>query len=115
LSERGLEHRSKRPIEPEAAWGQIKSNNKFNRFKLKGLSKVEVEFGLVAISHNLRKIAQRMTGNRQKGQKQMNIGLLKPIFSRIIQCETYLKVKKTSENKIYSINRSFWPNQKNAA
>jgi len=33
LSERGLEHRSKRPIEPEAVFGQVKCNNRFNRFK----------------------------------------------------------------------------------
>ena len=57
-SKEGLYHRSKRPIEPEAVFGQIKYNNKFNRFTLKGLEKVEVEFGLIALSHNLRKLAQ---------------------------------------------------------
>lgn len=57
-SEEGLYHRSKRPIEPEAVFGQIKFNNKFNRFTLRGLDKVEVEFGLVVLSHNLRKITQ---------------------------------------------------------
>ena len=56
LSEEGLYHRSKRPIEPEAVFGQIKFNNKFNRFLLRGLDKIEIEFGLIAISHNLRKI-----------------------------------------------------------
>lgn len=57
MSEQGLYHRSMRPIEPEAVFGHIKFNNKFNRFTLRGLDKVEIEFGLVAISHNLRKIA----------------------------------------------------------
>lgn len=66
MSQEGLHHRSKRPIEPEAVFGQIKHNNKFNRFTLRGLEKVEVEFSLVAISHNLRKIAQIMTINRGK-------------------------------------------------
>jgi len=56
LSEQGIYHRGKRPIEPEAVFGQIKYNNKFNRFTLRGLNKIEVEFGLVAISHNLRKM-----------------------------------------------------------
>lgn len=65
MSEEGLYHRSKRPIEPEAVFGQIKFNNKFNRFTLKGLDKVEVEFGLVAISHNLRKIAQMLMQNKE--------------------------------------------------
>lgn len=58
MSKQGLYHRSMRPIEPEAVFGHIKFNNKFNRFTMKGLEMVEVEFGLVAISHNLRKIAQ---------------------------------------------------------
>ena len=59
LSETGLYHRSRRPIEPEAVFGQLKSNNKFNRFTLRGLSKVNVEFGLMAIGHNLRKLAAK--------------------------------------------------------
>jgi len=58
-SEEGLYHRSQRPIEPEAVFGQIKYNNRFNRLTLKGISKIEIEFGLIAISHNLRKIAQK--------------------------------------------------------
>ncbi|WP_434059852.1 IS1182 family transposase, partial [Myroides marinus] len=55
-SEKGLEHRSKRPIEVEAVFGQLKANNKFNRFTLRSLPKVNIEFGLMAIAHNLRKI-----------------------------------------------------------
>jgi transposase len=56
LSDEGLYHRGKRPVEPEAVFGQLKSNNKFNRFTLRGLSKVEIEFGLMVIGHNLRKM-----------------------------------------------------------
>jgi len=59
MSEEGLYHRSRRPIEPEAVFGQLKSNNKFNRFTLRGLSKVNIEFGLMAIGHNLRKLAAK--------------------------------------------------------
>ncbi|GET27313.1 transposase [Prolixibacter sp. NT017] len=65
-SEEGLYHRSMRPIEPEAVFGQLKSNNKFNRFTLKGLSKVEVEFGLMAIGHNLRKLVALTMSKRPK-------------------------------------------------
>ena len=60
LSKEGLYHRSQRPIEPEAVFGHIKSNNKFNRFTLRGIDKVTIEFGLVAIAHNLRKMAARL-------------------------------------------------------
>jgi len=59
MSKEGLRHRSRRPVEPEAVFGQLKFNNKFNRFTLRGLSKVNVEFGLMAIGHNLRKMAAR--------------------------------------------------------
>ena len=54
-SERGLHHRSNRPIEPEAVFGDIKQNHGFRRFRLKSNVKVNVEFGLVALAHNLRK------------------------------------------------------------
>ena len=59
LSTQGLYHRSKRPVEVEAVFGQMKSNNRFTRFSMKGLEKVTVEFGLMAIAHNLRKWAKK--------------------------------------------------------
>lgn len=55
MSEEGVEHRKKRPAEVEAVFGQLKANNKFNRFTFKGLVKVNLEFALMAIGHNLRK------------------------------------------------------------
>jgi hypothetical protein len=41
----------------EAVFGQLKSNNKFNRFK--GSEKVILEASLMAIGHNLRKMATK--------------------------------------------------------
>jgi hypothetical protein len=61
LSPQGIEMRSKRPVEVEAVFGQLKSNNKFNRFTLRGLQKVNVEFGLMAIGHNFRKWSGQIT------------------------------------------------------
>lgn len=58
-SPKGLQHRSNRPIEPEAVFGQIKYNKGFNRFKLRGLDGVNLEFGLVAIALNLFKMSKR--------------------------------------------------------
>ena len=60
-SEEGLYHRSRRPIEPEAVFGDIKYDHGFKRFRLKGNAKVSVEFGLVALAHNLRKYARVQT------------------------------------------------------
>ena len=55
-SELGRAHRIKRNIEPEAVFGQLKSNNFFRRFTFKGLTKTNLEFGLQAIGHNFRKL-----------------------------------------------------------
>ena len=62
-SEKGLEYRSRRPIEPEAVFGNIKFNHGFKRFRLKSAEKVSVEWRLVAIAHNLRKYIARKTEN----------------------------------------------------
>ena len=58
-SDEGLRYRSLRPIEPEAVFGQIKFDHGFKRFRLRSLEKVSVEFGLVALAHNLRKYAEK--------------------------------------------------------
>lgn len=63
-SERGMMHRSNRPIEPEAVFGDIKFNHGFKRFRLKSNRKVRVEFGLVALAHNLRKYSAILSGQR---------------------------------------------------
>ena len=60
--ERGLVHRSTRPVEPEAVFGDIKFNHGFKRFRLKSNRKVTVEFGLVALAHNLRKYSAMLSG-----------------------------------------------------
>jgi len=56
-SEEGLKHRSRRPIEPEAVFGQIKSGGMFKRFRLRGLAGTNIEFGLKAVAHNLKKLS----------------------------------------------------------
>ena len=68
-SETGLYHRSMRPIEPEAVFGQIKANNLFKRFRLRSIPKINVEFGLVALAHNLKKIAKIKEENQNKREK----------------------------------------------
>lgn len=57
-SEQGLKHRSNRPIEPEAVFGPIKECGRFRRLRLKGLTGAKIDFGLKALAHNLRKLAQ---------------------------------------------------------
>lgn len=56
-SERGVAHRKQRCHEPETVFGDIKFNRKFTRYSLRGLQKVEAETALLAIAHNLKKLA----------------------------------------------------------
>ena len=57
-SQEGIKHGGKRSIEPEAVFGHIKANNKFTRFFFFGINKTELEFGLMAIGHNFRKLTK---------------------------------------------------------
>jgi transposase len=57
LSEEGIKHRKQRPADVEPVFGNIKQNKNFKRFLLRGTPKVEVEMGLIALAHNLAKMA----------------------------------------------------------
>ena len=65
-SERGLYHRSMRPIEPEAVFGQIKYDGGFKRFHYRGNRLVRAEFATLAIAHNIKKMAARMCAERNR-------------------------------------------------
>ena len=56
-SEKGQHYRSRRPVDVEAVFGNVKYNHNFKRFLLRGMEKVEIEAGLISLAHNLRKMA----------------------------------------------------------
>lgn len=56
-TEKGIYYRKRRPADVEPVFGNIKSNKNFKRFLLKGIPKTEIEWGLLCIAHNLKKIA----------------------------------------------------------
>jgi hypothetical protein len=57
VSERGQALRARRSTEVETVFGQIKHNMHFRRFGLRGQAKVKTEWGLVALAHNMKKVA----------------------------------------------------------
>ena len=59
-SEKGLEHRSRRPIEPEAVFGQMKHNMQYKRFRHFGKDKAAMDFAFFAIAFNVKKMAATM-------------------------------------------------------
>lgn len=63
-SELGLYYRSRRSVDIEPIFGNLKQNKKLRRFSLRGEKKVLTEFGLFAIAHNLgKKIAKKINKN----------------------------------------------------
>lgn len=56
-SEKGLKLRSQRVVEVEQTFGRIKGCWSFRRFLLRGKDKVKIEWGLIAIAHNITKMA----------------------------------------------------------
>ncbi|MCM3068544.1 IS1182 family transposase, partial [Priestia flexa] len=60
---------ARRKVEVESVFGHIKGNRSFRRFSLRGLDKVHVEFGIVALAHNILKVAgirQLLLDNNRK-------------------------------------------------
>ena len=56
-SEEGIEKRKQRCHDVEPIFGNIKQNQGFRRFMLRGKQKVAIEWGLLAIAQNIRKKA----------------------------------------------------------
>jgi transposase len=56
-SEEGDQKYRKRKIDVEPVFGQIKHNQEFKRFKMRGLSKNTTDWGLICVAHNLKKWA----------------------------------------------------------
>jgi hypothetical protein len=52
---RGIKKRKQRCYDTEPVFAAIKHNHHFRRFMLRGIEKVTVETGLLALAHNLRK------------------------------------------------------------
>ena len=100
MSEKGLEHRSKRPIEVEAVFGQLKSNNKFNRFTFKGLEKVGLEFLLMALGHNFRKMVAVTASEGKTVFKNTIFGSKTIIFVQFRFYQRTLSLKNKKSNNI---------------
>lgn len=57
LSEQGRALRVRRATDVETVFGQIKHNQQFRRFMLRGLKKTTIEWGLLCLAHNMKKLA----------------------------------------------------------
>ena len=98
-SEEGLKHRGRRCIEPEAVFGQMKSNMAYRRFRHFGKDKVSMDFAFFAIAFNIKKMCSKIAKQTKNGGNTPYFGLHMPIY-RFLSPE----------------NRIFWKNpQKSVA
>ncbi|MEK3732013.1 IS1182 family transposase [Paenibacillus sp. FSL M8-0334] len=79
---------ARRKVEVESVFGHIKGNRSFRRFSLRGLEKVHTEFGIVALAHNLLKVAGirlatffQTQGRKKVGRRNGSL-LVQPFYFR---------------------------------
>jgi len=99
-SEEGLLHRSRRPIEPEAVFGQTKANKHYDRFRHSGLDKVKMDFAIFAIAFNVGKLHKK-TKKTSKNQ-EISLFIVKNMF--ICGFVLFLNPQKKSVTEFYSKN-----------
>ena len=73
MSEKGLEMRGKRAEYSEGIFGQIKWNMGFKRFLLRGLDKVDLEWGLLCFALNIKRM------NKKDIEKLKEIAMVKAV------------------------------------
>lgn len=79
-SEEGIKERGRRCIEPEAVFGQMKSNMAYRRFRHMGKDKVLMDFTFFAIAFNIKKLCSMMRKVDKKGRKTSSYGKFVVIF-----------------------------------
>ena len=95
-SEEGIRHRGRRCIEPEAVFGQMKSNMAYRRFRHFGKDKVTMDFAFFAIAFNIKKMCSKIEKQAKNGENTPHFGL-------------FLLISRFSSPE----NRIFWKKLKN--
>jgi len=92
ISEEGLEHRSKRPIEPEAVFGQMKYNMAYRRFLHFGLDNVTIDFVFFANSLKIKKICAKVAKGGSRTFNNTNSDLKTVYYEKTIKIESKEKI-----------------------
>jgi len=100
-SPEGLFHRSQRPIEPEAVFGQMKYDKAYIRFRHFGQEKVKADFALFATAFNIGKLWRKINKRAEKEQKNQQIDK-KWLINTFIAIVIFLSLQKT-KNKLSQI------------
>ena len=66
-SEQGRYYRSRRSIECEAVFGQIKQDGMYRRFRHFGMKQVKMDFTFLAMAFNIKKLFNKLEKRRKQG------------------------------------------------
>ena len=102
LSVEGIEMRVNRSAQVEGAFGIIKQNINYDRFRRRKLLNVSAEFMLVCLGYNIRKLFKHFDGNLKFDYWKAPVDLKpetfkKPSAKRL--CNSASKIKKKSPNE----------------
>ncbi|MDR2971722.1 MAG: IS1182 family transposase [Bacteroidales bacterium] len=100
-SEDGLYYRSHRSIEPEAVFGQTKTNKQYNRFRHFGLDMIKMDFGIFATAFNLGKL----WNYKEKTKKKVKNHTRK-VFIMVFVFTSYEKNRLNKKNTIQGKTRT---------
>lgn len=110
-SKKGQYHRSQRSTDVETLFGIIKKNKGFKRFMLRGLEKINVEMGLLAIAHNIKKAGNICCPIDPKGSSLFNTihwrfkqGLIKTLLAIIKKLPFFLNYPPLRTNFLTASN-----------
>ena len=102
LSVEGIEMRVNRSAQVEGAFGIIKQNLNYDRFRRRKLLNVSAEFMLVCLGYNIRKLFKHFDGNLKLDYWKAPVDIQpetfkKPSVKRL--CNSASKIKKKSPNE----------------
>ena len=96
-SEEGIRHRGRRCIEPEAVFGQMKSNMAYRRFRHFGKDKVTMDFAFFAIAFNIKKMCSKIATQAKNGGNTPHFGLFL-LISQFSSPENRIFLEKTQKS-----------------
>ena len=96
-SKEGMMHRKRRPIEPEAVFGQTKANKQYYRFRHFGLDKVKMDFAIFVIAFNIGKMYNKAKNSSKRQKKPPLFG--KKTFFLVFVINVYASKKSKKLNQ----------------
>lgn len=96
---KGRELRKQRCIDVEPVFGMIKHNHQFRRFNLRSLEKVNIEWGLLSIAHNIRKLHKLINELEKDGENTSNLRIFLKIWLKLLK--KLITKKKEVELEFY--------------